>query len=99
MGAWNEKAAVSEQKDPLNIVLVLDADDTAPDDEVVAEAEAATVEGAAVEFPEVDDEDGRKDEANLRDVVAEEVLVVSRGAPRPGGVLIASRRGRVGCAL
>ena len=71
-GAWNENAAVFEQKDPLDTVLALDADDAAPDDEVVKEAEAAAVEGEAVDFPEVDAD--RKDEATLRDAVAEEVL-------------------------
>ena len=59
-GAWNENAAVFEQKDPLDTVLALDADDAAP------------VEDEAVDFPEVDAD--RKDEATLRDAVAEEVL-------------------------
>ena len=81
-GAWNENAAVFEQKDPLDTVLALDADDAAPDNEVVEEAEAVSVEGEAVVFPEVD-ADG-KDEATLRDVVAEEVLVPARGAPSTG---------------
>ena len=40
-----------------------------PNDEVVKEAEAVTVEGEAVDFPEVDAD--RKDEATLRDVVTE----------------------------
>ena len=35
--AWNENAAVFQQKDPLDFVLALDADDAAPDDEVVKE--------------------------------------------------------------
>ena len=96
-GAWNENAAVFEQKDPLDTVLALDADDAAPDDEVVKEAEAAVVEGEAVDFPEVDAD--RKDEATLRDGVAEEVLVpAGREHLRQGGVLIASRRARAGCA-
>ena len=77
-GDWNENAAVFEQKDPLDSVLALDADDAAPNDEVVKEAEAATVEGEAVDFPEVDAD--RKDEATLRDVVAEEVLVPTSGS-------------------
>ena len=77
-GAWNENAAVFEQKDPLDTVLALDADDAAPNDEVVKEAEAAAVEGEAVDFPEVDAD--RKDEATLRDVVAEEVLVPASGS-------------------
>ena len=97
-GAWNENAAVFEQKDPLDTVLALNADDAAPNDEVVKEAEAAAVEGEAVDFPEVD-VDG-KDEATLRDVVAEEVLDSRRGSTSvPGGVLIASRRAWAGCAL
>ena len=73
---------VFEQKYPVDTVLVLDADDDAPDDEVVKEAEAVTVEGQVVDFPEVDAD--RKDEATLRDVVAEEVLVPARGAPSSG---------------
>ena len=48
-------------------------DDAAPNDEVVKEAETVVVEGEAVDFPEVDFD--RKDEATLRDVVTEEVLV------------------------
>ena len=71
-GDWNENAAVFEQKDPLDTVSALDADDNTPDDEVVKEAEAVIVEGEAVDFPEVD-ADG-KDEATLRDVVTEEVF-------------------------
>ena len=43
--AWNKNVAVFEQKDPLDTVSALDADD----DEVVKEAEA--VEGEAVDFP------------------------------------------------
>ena len=42
-GDWNENAALFEQKDPLDTVLALDADDAAPDDEVVKEAETAAV--------------------------------------------------------
>ena len=48
----------------------------------VKEAEAAAVEGEVVDFLEVDAD--RKDEATLRDVVAEEVLVPARGAPPTG---------------
>ena len=101
-GDWNENAAVFEQKDPLDTVLALDANDAAPDDEVVKEAETAAVEGEAVEgeavdFPEVDAD--RKDEATLRDVVTEEVVLPQGEHLRPGGVLIASRRARAGCAL
>ena len=81
-GARNENAAVFELKDPLDTVLALDADDAAPDDEVVKEAEAAAVEGEALDFPEVDAD--RKDEAALRDAVAEKVLVRAVGAPPTG---------------
>ena len=77
-----ENAAVFEQKDPLDTVAALDADDTAPDDEVVKEAEAVIVEGEAVNLPEVDDD--RKDEATLRDVVTEEMLVPTVGASQTG---------------
>ena len=67
-GAWNENAAVFEQKDPLDTVLALDADDAVPDDEV----EAAAVDA------------DRKDEATVRDAVAEEVLAPAGGAPPTG---------------
>ena len=83
--AWNKNAAVFEQKYPLDTVSALDADDAVPDDEVVKGAEAAAVEGEGVDFPEVDAD--RKDEATLRDVVAEEVLVPAVGAPQRGGVV------------
>ena len=79
---WNKYAAVFEQKDPLDTVLALDADDAAPDDEVVKEAEAVTMECEAVDFPEADD-DG-KDEATLSDVVTEEMFVPTVGAPQTG---------------
>ena len=79
---WNKNAAVFEQKDPLVTVLALGADDDAPNDEVVKESEIVTVEGEAVDFPEVDT-DG-KDEATLRDVVTEEMLVPTVGAPLTG---------------
>ena len=46
------------------------------------EVEAAAVEGEAVDFPEVDAY--RKDEATLRDVVAEEVLAPAGRAPLTG---------------
>ena len=46
------------------------------------EAETAGVEVEAVDFPEVDAD--RKDEATLRDAVAEEVLVPVVGAPQTG---------------
>ena len=81
-GAWNENAAVFEQKYPLNTVSALDTDDAVPDDEVMKEAETAVVESEAVDFPEVTI--NRKDEATLRDVVTEEVLVPTVGAPLTG---------------
>ena len=83
-GAWNKNAAVLEQKYPLDCVLALDADDAAPNDEVVKEAEAETaiVEGETVDLPEVYDD--RKDEATLRDVVTEEKLVPAVGTPQTG---------------
>ena len=93
-GAWNENAAEFEQKYPLDGVLALDANDVTPNDKVVKEAEAVIVKGEAVNLPEVYVD--RKDEATLRDVVTGEVLVP---ALRPGGVLIASGRARVGGAL
>ena len=46
------------------------------------EAEAAAVERVSVDFPEVDAD--RKDEAVLRDAVAEEVLAPAGGAPQTG---------------
>ena len=61
-------------------MLALDANDAAPDDEVVKEAEAVTLEGEAVDLPDVDLD--RKDEATLHDVVTEEVLVPAVGAPQ-----------------
>ena len=64
---------------------------------MVKEAEAAAVEVEAVDFPEVDAD--WEDETTLRDAVAEEVLVPAVRALPTGGVLIASRRARVGCAL
>ena len=67
---------------PLDSVLALDANDAASDNEVVKEAETAIVEGDAVDFPEVDFD--RKHEATLRDFVAEEVLVPTKGAPLIG---------------
>ena len=81
-GAWNENAAVFEQKDPLDTVLASNADNAAPNDEVVKEAESIAVEGVAVDLPEVDDD--RKNEATLCDVVTEEVLVPANGAPLAG---------------
>ena len=81
-GAWNENAAVFELKDYLDTVLTLDVDDAVTDDEVVKEAEAAAVERVSVDFPEVDAD--RKDEAFLRDAVAEEVLAPAGGAPPTG---------------
>ena len=76
------KTLLFEQKDPLDSVSALYADDAAPDNEVVKEAEAVSVVGEAVDFREVH-ADG-KDEATLRDFVAEEVLVPAKGAPQTG---------------
>ena len=81
--SWNENSAVFELKDSLDTVLALDVDDAVTDDEVVKEAETAAVERVSVDFPEVD-ADG-KDEAVLRDAVAEEVLAPAGRAP-PNGV-------------
>ena len=81
-GAGNEHAAEFEQKYPLDGVLALDANDVAPNDKVVKEAEAVIVEGEAVNLPEVYDD--RKDEATLCDVMSEEVLVPAKGAPQTG---------------
>ena len=81
-GAWNENAAVFELKDSLDTVLALDVDDTVTDDEVAKEAEAAAVERVSVDFPEVDAD--RKDEAVLRDAVADELLAPAGGAPPTG---------------
>ena len=78
MSTGTKDAAVFEQKDLLDTVLALDADNVVPNDEVVKEAETVTVEGEAVDFPEVDG-DG-KHEATLRDVVTEEVLVPASGS-------------------
>ena len=89
---WSSQMA----QDPLDTVLALDADDPAPDDEVMKEAEAAAVEGEAVGFPEVD-ADG-KDEATLRDWL-KRCWFPQGEHLRLGGVLIASRGGRAGCAL
>ena len=77
-GAWNENAAVFEQKYSLDGVLALDANDAVPDNEVVKEAETAILESEAVDLPEVYDD--RKDEATLGDAVTEEVLVPAKGA-------------------
>ena len=81
-GAWNGNAAVFEQNFPLDAVSALDTDDAVPDDEVIKEVETAVVESEAVDFPEVNVD--RKDEATLRDVVTEEVLVPAAGAPQTG---------------
>ena len=71
-----------ELKDPLDIVLALDADDAVPDDEMMKEAEAVAVEGEAVDILEVDAD--MMDEATLRGAVAEEVLAPAGRAPRTG---------------
>ena len=81
-GDWNKNAAVFEQKYPLDSVCALDADNAAPDNEVVKEAETVTVEVEAADFPEVDVD--RKNEATLRNVVTEGVLVPAMGAPQTG---------------
>ena len=81
-GAWNENAAVFEQKDLLDALLALDADNVVPNDEVMKEAETAIVEGEAVDLPVV--YDCRMDEATLCDVMIEEVLVPAKGAPLTG---------------
>ena len=96
-GDWNENAAVFEQKDPLDTVSALDSDDAAPDNEVVKEAETAIVEGEAVDLPEVDA--NGKDEATLRDFVAEEMLVPGIGAPPTRWRVDRFPQGRAGCAL
>ena len=96
-GAWNENDAVFEQKDALDTVLALDAEDAVTDDEVVKEAEAAAVERVSVDFLAVDAD--RKDEAVLRDAVAEEVLVPAGIAPPTGWHVDRFRQGRAGCAL
>ena len=79
-GAWNENAAVFEQKDPLDTVLASNADNAAPNDEVVKEAETVAMEAEAVDLPEVDDD--RME--TLCDVVTEEVLVPAKRAPLAG---------------
>ena len=79
---WNENAAVFKQKDLLDTVLALDADNVVSNDEVVKEADTAVVESEAVDFPEVNVD--RKDEVTLCDVVTVEVLVPAKGAPLTG---------------
>ena len=96
-GDWNENAAVFKQKDLLDTVLALDADNVVPNDEVLKEIETAVVESEAVDFPEVNVD--RKDEVTLSDVVTKRCWFPQREHLRPGGVLIASRRARAGCAL
>ena len=84
-GDWNKNSAVLEQKDLLDTVSVYVANDIEPNDEVLKVAETETVEGeVVVDFPEMD-ADG-KNEASLRKVVIEEVLVPVVGAPTTGGV-------------
>ena len=60
-------------------------------------AEAAAVEGEAVDCPEVDAD--KKHEATLRDAVAEDVLVPAVGAPQTGWRVDRFPQFRVGCAL
>ena len=81
-GAWNENAAVFEQKDLLDALLALDADNVVPNDELMKEAETVIVESEAVDLPEVYDD--RKNEATLCDVMIEEVFVPAKGAPQTG---------------
>ena len=82
-GDWNKNSAVLEQKDLLDAVSFSVTDDVVPNDEVLNVAETETVEGeVVVDFPAMD-ADG-KNEASLRKVVIEEVLVP-----------VASRRARV----
>ena len=79
---WNGNAAEFEQKYSLDGVLALDANNVAPNDKVVKEAEAVIVESEAVDLPEMYDD--RKDEATLCDVMTEEVLVPANRAPQTG---------------
>ena len=72
-------------------MLALDANDVAPDYEVMKEAETVTVEGEAVDLPEVDDD--RKDEATLLDVVTEEMSVPTVGASQTGSRVDRSPQG------
>ena len=84
-GDWNKNSAVLEQKDLLGAVSVFVADDAVPNSEVLKVAETKTVEGEVVaDFPAMDAD--RKNEASLRKVVIEEVLVPLVGAPVTGGV-------------
>ena len=78
-GDWNESDAVFEQKCLLDSVLALNADDVAPDDEVMKEAETAVVESEAVDIPEVNVD--RKDQMTLRDFMTEERFLPTVGAP------------------
>ena len=84
-GDWNKNSAVLEQKDLLDTVSVYIADDVVPNDEVLKVAETETVEGEVVVDFSAMDADG-KNEASLRKVVIEDVLVPVVGAPTTGGV-------------
>ena len=84
-GDWNKNSAVLEQKDLFGAVSFFVADNAVPNSEVLKVAETETVEGeVVVDFPAMD-ADG-KNEASLRKVVIEEVLVPVVGAPTTGGV-------------
>ena len=84
-GDWNKNSAVLEQKDLFGAVSVFVADDAVPNSEVLKVAETEIVEGeVVVDFPAMD-ADG-KNEASLRKVVIEEVLVPVVGAPTTGSV-------------
>ena len=73
-GDWNKYSAVLEQKDLLGAVSFFVADDAVPNSEVLNVAETETVEGeVVVNFPAMDAD--RKNDASLRKVVIEEVLV------------------------
>ena len=99
-GAWNENAAVFELKDSLDTVLALDVDDAVTDDEVVKEAGAAAVERVSVDFPGVgaDRPTGRMRRLSAM-LWLKRCWLLQVEHLRPGGVLIASRRARAGCAL
>ena len=88
---WNENAAVFELKDSLDTVLVLDVDDAVIDDEVVKEAEAAAVERVSVDS-------GRMRRFSVM-LWLKRCWLLQGEHLRPGGVLIASRMARAGCAL
>ena len=80
-GDWKKNSAVLEQKDLFGAVSVFVADDAVPNSEVLKVAETETVEGeVVVDFPAMD-ADG-KNEASLRKVAIDEVLVPEVGVPQ-----------------